>query len=307
MSKIADYFEQQEKERVKEQEQRDKQTVADFAKELKKTPDTLLSQLRDAGVQKNSEIDRITEADKQALLKFLQRTHGAKTSRKRITLEKATGPCESEEDRRLKAVAEQANGAEWECLEYFAGEVIGGHKIDRDLQRVINLIIAKSFICEALPIKKLGRPKSQEIDNIGKEISQEYWNLRDRGTSYSEAVGQLADKFHKDERHVMRFVEKHKKSVGLTFEDRQRKREWAAMMRNFYGLIRRTDPIVSTPDALVLPENYLSWAYTAFMQSPPVPEFTGEDYVQYFDEQIVKTVKARGLTGIKETLFIASD
>ena len=36
MSKIADYFEQQEKERVKEQEQRDKQTVADFAKELRK-------------------------------------------------------------------------------------------------------------------------------------------------------------------------------------------------------------------------------------------------------------------------------
>ena len=307
MSKIADYFLQQEKERVKQQEQRDKQTVADFAKELNKTPDTLISQLRDAGVQKNSEIDRITEADKQALLKFLQRKHGAKTSRKKITLKKATGPFESEEDRRLKAVADQANGAEWECLEYFVGEVIVGHMIDSDLQRVINLIIAKSFICGALPIKKLSRPKSQEIDNIGKEISQEYWDLRDRGTSYSEAAGQLADKFHKDERHVMRFVEKHKKSVGLTFEDRQRNREWAAKMRNLYGFIRQTDSIVSTPHADVLPENYLTSTYTALMQSPPVPEFTGEDYVQYFDEQIVKTVKARGLTGIKETLFIASD
>jgi hypothetical protein len=307
MSKIADYFEQQEKERVKEQEQRDKQTVADFAKELKKTPDTLLSQLRDAGVQKNSEIDRITEADKQALLKFLQRTHGAKTSRKRITLEKATGPCETEEDRRLKAVAEQANGAEWECLEYFFGEVIGGHKIKPGFQRIVNLIIAKSFICEALPTKKLGRPKSQEIDDIGKEISQEYWDLRDKGTSYSEAAGHLADKFHKDERHVMRLVEKHKKSVGLTVEDRQRKREWAAMMRNFYGLTRRTDPVASMPDALVLPENYLSSAFTAFMQIPPVPEFTGEDFIQYLDEQIVKTVKAKGLTGIKGTTFIDSD
>lgn len=307
MSKIADYFEQKEKKRVKEQEQRDKQTVADFARELNKTPDTLLTQLRAAGVKKISETDRITEADKQALLKFLHRTHGVKTSRKKITLEKAKSPCESDEDRRLKLVAEQANGAEWECLEYFVGEVIGGHKIDSDLQRVVNLIISKSFICEALPIKKLGRPKCQELDDIGKEISQEYWDLRDGGKSYSEAAGQLADKFHKDQRHLMKLVEKHKEFVGLTFEDRQRKREWAAMMRNFGGLIRRTAPVISTPDTLVWPEEPLFSALNAYLQRPSVLEFSGEDYVEYFDEQIVKTVKARGFTGIKETTFIASD
>jgi len=64
-------------------------TVAEFAKELKKSPDTLLEQLKSAGVPKGSPADELTDADKQKLLGFLKASHGTDTpERKKITLVK---------------------------------------------------------------------------------------------------------------------------------------------------------------------------------------------------------------------------
>jgi len=62
-------------------------TVAEFAAELKKPADTLLEQLRSAGVAKSSASDALTEADKQKLLSYLQASHGT-GERKKITLTK---------------------------------------------------------------------------------------------------------------------------------------------------------------------------------------------------------------------------
>src|SRR6476660_5541536 len=62
-------------------------TVAEFAAELKKSPDTLLEQLRSAGVAKSAPTDALSEADKQKLLGYLQASHGtAAPERKKITL-----------------------------------------------------------------------------------------------------------------------------------------------------------------------------------------------------------------------------
>ncbi|MEO5670360.1 MAG: translation initiation factor IF-2 [Ramlibacter sp.] len=64
-------------------------TVAEFANELKKSPDTLLEQLRSAGVAKSAPSDALSEADKQKLLGYLQASHGtAAPERKKITLVK---------------------------------------------------------------------------------------------------------------------------------------------------------------------------------------------------------------------------
>lgn len=64
-------------------------TVAEFAAELKKSPDTLLDQLKSAGVAKSLPSDVLNEADKQKLLAFLQASHGtAGGDRKKITLVK---------------------------------------------------------------------------------------------------------------------------------------------------------------------------------------------------------------------------
>ncbi len=65
-------------------------TVAEFANELKKTPETLLDQLKSAGVPKAAASDALTEADKQSLLGFLKASHGttADAERKKITLVK---------------------------------------------------------------------------------------------------------------------------------------------------------------------------------------------------------------------------
>jgi translation initiation factor IF-2 len=64
-------------------------TVAEFANELKKSTDTLLEQLKSAGVAKSAASDRLTEADKQHLLSYLQASHGTPSpERKKITLVK---------------------------------------------------------------------------------------------------------------------------------------------------------------------------------------------------------------------------
>ena len=62
-------------------------TVAEFANELKKSPETLLEQLKSAGVPKVASSDALTESDKQKLLAHLQASHGVATGdRKKITL-----------------------------------------------------------------------------------------------------------------------------------------------------------------------------------------------------------------------------
>jgi translation initiation factor IF-2 len=64
-------------------------TVAEFAAELKKSTDTLLEQLKSAGVAKSAATDTLNDADKQKLLGFLQASHGTSTlERKKITLVK---------------------------------------------------------------------------------------------------------------------------------------------------------------------------------------------------------------------------
>ena len=64
-------------------------TVAEFAKELKKPTDTLIEQLKAAGVNTSSESDSLTEKDKQKLLTHLQISHGTATAeRKKISLVK---------------------------------------------------------------------------------------------------------------------------------------------------------------------------------------------------------------------------
>jgi len=64
-------------------------TVAEFASELKKSTDTVLEQLRSAGVEKSLPSDALSEADKQKLLTFLQASHGTVSGeRKKITLVK---------------------------------------------------------------------------------------------------------------------------------------------------------------------------------------------------------------------------
>jgi len=64
-------------------------TVAEFASELKKSTDTVLEQLRSAGVEKSAPSDSLSEADKQKLLTFSQASHGTVSGeRKKITLVK---------------------------------------------------------------------------------------------------------------------------------------------------------------------------------------------------------------------------
>ena len=64
-------------------------TVSEFANELKRPTETLLEQLKAAGVPKAAATDALTDADKHKLLAFLQSSHGTpSTERKKITLVK---------------------------------------------------------------------------------------------------------------------------------------------------------------------------------------------------------------------------
>lgn len=71
-------------------------TVAEFAKELKKPTDTLIEQLKAAGVDTSSESDSLSEKDKQKLLTHLQTSHGtASTERKKKSLWSKNRPVKS--------------------------------------------------------------------------------------------------------------------------------------------------------------------------------------------------------------------
>ncbi len=64
-------------------------TVAEFAKELKKSTSTLVEQLRLAGVEKSAPNDDLSDGDKQKLLNYLKASHGSEPAeRKKITLVK---------------------------------------------------------------------------------------------------------------------------------------------------------------------------------------------------------------------------
>jgi translation initiation factor IF-2 len=64
-------------------------TVAEFANELKKSTETLIEQLKSAGVAKTAATDPLNDADKHKLLSYLQTSHGtAAPERKKITLVK---------------------------------------------------------------------------------------------------------------------------------------------------------------------------------------------------------------------------
>jgi hypothetical protein len=279
MGKIAEYFERC---RQDEEERKRNETVAKLAKELNKSVDFLISQLQAAGVKKVSETDQITETDKQALLQYLKKSHRVKGRQKKISL---AHTWESEEQRLVKAVAAQKNGAERECLEHLASHAFWGNTIDPNFQAVVNLILAKAIFYEALPLKKLGRPKSQETENLGRQVAQEYWDMLDSGTGYSEAVQHLANKVHKDERQIMRYVEKHKNMVGLTVKLREQNREWAVLMRNMIAPIKSAE--IDSCTSMYLPV------------SKPLPELEPDDYIEYFDEQIAKLAHSKSSTDTK--------
>ncbi len=61
-------------------------TIAQFANQLKLTEETLLEQLKAAGVSKGSVEETLAEDDKARLLAYLQETHGHKDEKKKITL-----------------------------------------------------------------------------------------------------------------------------------------------------------------------------------------------------------------------------
>ena len=64
-------------------------TVSEFAKELKKSAESLIEQLNAAGLAKQSASDELTDDDKQKLLTYLKASHGNDSpARKKITLVK---------------------------------------------------------------------------------------------------------------------------------------------------------------------------------------------------------------------------
>ncbi len=258
MSKITEY-----QQRLRQIEaDRELQSVADFALELGESPESLLTQLRDAGVPKASALDSLTLADKQKLHKYLRNLHQGKTRRKKITV-----TIESQEKKLIQRVATQENGAELEALSHFAGLVVWGDAIDPKFQNLINLIVAKAVMFGALPMEKLGRPKRKELDSVGRNAAERYWEMMDSGIGYPEAVELLSKEFHKSERHIMRLIAPHKKIVGETVEDRLRNRQWNQIMRK----------TGSEPGA---------WEFYRSMYEPrvPVPKLSLDDYVEHLDE-----------------------
>lgn len=276
MSKISDY-QKALREKEKEEEDKDKsQTVGDFAVELAKKPSDLLKQLKKAGVQKTKATELLTWEEKSQLLKYLQGLNRKKVPRKKISIK-----LDPETMKLIRRVAGQENGAEFDALKYLLGAVVVGENIDPDFQKLINVIVAKSVLVGALPMQKLGRPKVEKLDAIGLQAASRYWEMIDSGVSYDEAVQKLSSEFHKSERHIMRLIAPHKKTVGETPEKRATHRSWNNMMREFY---------MSHP-------NFSNSFAEMFEPKIPVPDFTDDDCMEHLEEMILElATRAQPLT-----------
>jgi hypothetical protein len=272
MSKISDY----QKTLRKKEEEDYKQTVEEFALELMQKPAHLLKWLKEAGVQKSKASDVLTSKDKNKLLKHLQNLHTSEVLCKKITIQ-----VDPEVNKLIRRVAEQENGAEYDALNYFLGAVVVGEKIVPNFQKLINLIVAKSVLIGALSIQKLGRPKVEKLDSIGLEAAQRYWRLIDSGVAYQDAVQQVSIEFHKSDRHIMRLIAPHKKTVGETPELRTANRSWNNMM---YGMHMRNP-------------NSFDRYKKIFEPKIPVPEFTNEDFMEHLEKKILQLAShAQSLT-----------
>lgn len=276
MSKISDYIRAVKDHFNRIEEDRQRQTVAEFANELCKPVDSLLEQFRSAGIHKQAN-DVVTDAEKQTLLAHLQNAHRSDTAgTKRLTIEKVP-----EADPLWRAVARNDNGAELEALWQLADHVIWEQPIEPDLQRLVNLILAKSIVQGTLPSMKRGRPKNENVEQLGKEVAQAYWDMRDGGKSYADTVAWLSERVHKDERHIMRMVEAHKGLVGETIEARERNRRWTSLMREIYDKDREG--------------SYLSLLSPKLPPELEQPDFQERDYIDHLDELIRAEAASKGL------------
>lgn len=139
------------------------------------------------------------------------------------------------EERALKALANDENGAEYGVLEQLIATLLSGEKVGADFQLIANAIIAKSVLCGRFPLKKRGRPDN--LDGVNAcDVAIRYFELRDNGVSYEDAVTQVAASHHKAERHIMRLVREGKPLIGSTPEQRKQKREWWA----YCGVMHRS-------------------------------------------------------------------
>ena len=131
------------------------------------------------------------------------------------------------EERALEALAKNENGAEYGVLMQLAATLLSGEKVDARFQLVANAIVAKTILCGKLPAKKRGRPENTDGVNAC-DVAMRYFELRDNGVSYEQAVTQVAAIFHKEERHIMRLVNEGKSLIGSTAEQRKHKKKWWA-------------------------------------------------------------------------------
>lgn len=274
MSKVSEY------QAALKKDEDEWQSVGDFAKELKKTSEALLAQLREAGVSKAAATDPLFESDKQKLLKWLQDTHsnGKPRKRKRITV--THDPLEH---RLIRAVGDQTNGAEYEALEYLLSAVISGEKLTQPMQELVNIVVARSLLTGALPLKKLGRPKQAGLYSVGLKAAERYWSLVDSGATYQAAVDTVSSEIHKSERHVMRLVAEHKAQVGVTLEQRTRNRDFWNEQRRVFAASGHA--------------NSLAHFATLFEPNVPKPDLTVDDYLDHLDELVDRlAVNAKPLT-----------
>lgn len=127
------------------------------------------------------------------------------------------------------------SGGEFKVLEVLAQSVLCNLPIPNDFQAVANLVIAKAFVAGKLPSKSRGRPISED-QSLGWSIAYLYFQLRDAGMSYADAVSEVSARFHKDERHIMRLVNANKDDIGGDdFKVRARYRAYWELCAEIYS------------------------------------------------------------------------
>jgi hypothetical protein len=159
------------------------------------------------------------QPDREALASYFKERKEIMESESRTALAKTFSGVE----RAIQALSDAKNGAEYGILMELSNLVLSRKVIDPDFQKIANAIVVLALLANQLPPKRKGRPKNDTAGN-GMKIASMYLSLVDSGVRYAEAVAEVADKFHKNERQIMRVVKEFKPFVGNTCEERETRR-----------------------------------------------------------------------------------
>jgi hypothetical protein len=105
-----------------------------------------------------------------------------------------------------------------------ADAILSGSVVSPEIQRIANLLLAKSLIDGRLPPKAPGRPYDEAAEVKHFECAYRYFDLLDKNTPRPDE--HVSAQMHMESRQIQRYAKEFKQLIGSSPAERDRFRAW---------------------------------------------------------------------------------